>query len=179
MEIDLLYAAGQDETALTDRIRKTLKARHGHEDFTMVTQSDMLDILGSVLGVLTAVVGGLGGISLFVGAVGILSIMSISVRERTSEIGLLRALGASRRQISLLFLLEASILAGLGGLAGLLLGLLIAGIGMVLLPGFPIRIDWNYVLLAEAVAIITGLVAGLIPARKAAALLPVDALRYE
>ncbi len=179
MEIDLLYTAGQDEERLSERIRTILKSRHGHEDFTLMTQSDMLNILGSVLGVLTAVVGGLGGISLFVGAVGILSIMTISVRERTSEIGLLRALGASRRQISFLFLLEASFLAALGGLAGLVLGLLIAGAGMLVLPGFPIRIDWNYVLLAEAVAIITGLLAGLIPARKAAALLPVDALRYE
>lgn len=179
MEIDMLYRAGQNESALSERIRQKLTDRHGAEDFTLVTQSDMLGILGSVLGVLTAVVAALGGISLFVGAVGILTIMSIAVRERTEEIGLLRAIGASHGQISSMFLIEASILSGLGGLAGLALGLLVAGAVKLFVPGLPFTLDWTYVLLAEGVAILTGLVAGLVPARRAARLLPIEALRYE
>ena len=179
MEIDLLYTAGHDEATLSERIKQTLIDRHGYEDFTIITQNDMLGVLGSVLGVLTAVVAGLGGISLLVGAVGILTIMSITVRERTQEIGLLRALGASRRQISILFLFEAAMLSGVGGLAGLALGMLIAGGVALLVPALPISLDWYYVLLAEAIAIGTGLIAGLMPARQAARMLPIDALRYE
>jgi putative ABC transport system permease protein len=179
MEIDLLYAPGQDEAVLSERIKQILIERHGFEDFTIITQNDMLGVLGSVLGVLTAVVAGLGGISLLVGAVGILTIMSITVRERTQEIGLLRALGASRRQISALFLFEAALLSGIGGVAGLLLGILIVGMVALFVPALPVSLDWYYVLLAEGIAIGTGLFAGLMPARQAARLLPIDALRYE
>jgi putative ABC transport system permease protein len=179
MEIDLLYAPGQDEAVLSERIKQIIIERHGFEDFTIITQNDMLGVLGSVLGVLTAVVAGLGGISLLVGAVGILTIMSITVRERTQEIGLLRALGASRRQISALFLFEAALLSGVGGVAGLLFGILIAGMMALFIPALPVSLDWYYVLLAEGIAIGTGLFAGLMPARQAARLLPIDALRYE
>ena len=104
-----------------------LIARHGREDFTITPQQQMLDVLGSVLDVLTFAVGALGGISLLVGGVGILTIMTIAVAERTAEIGLLRALGAQRRQILLLFLGEAALLAAIGGVAGLALGWGIAG----------------------------------------------------
>ncbi len=179
MEIDLLYTPGHDEAQLATHIKRILSERHGREDFTIITQNDMLSVLGSVLEILTAVVAGLGGISLLVGAVGILTIMSITVRERTQEIGLLRALGASRRQISTLFLFEAATLSGLGGLVGLLLGLLIIGLITLFFPALPVQLDWNYALLAEAIAVGTGLIAGLLPARKAARLLPIDALRYE
>nr|WP_246499756.1 FtsX-like permease family protein [Thiothrix unzii] len=105
--------------------------------------------------------------------------MSIAVNERTGEIGLLRALGASRQQVTRLFLLEAAALAGLGGIAGLVVGISIAWLLHAALPALPVQIDWLYVVLAEAVAVVTGLLAGFAPAQRASALPPVDALRRE
>ncbi len=179
MEIDLLYTPGLDEKAVIERVRQRLIQRHGDEDFTITSQADMLSTLGSIMGILKAVVAGLGGISLLVGGIGIFTIMSIAVNERISEIGLLRALGASKQQILRLFLLEAAMLAALGGLAGLLLGLGVALATHWLLPAMPLEIAWDYVLLAEIIAVVTGLVSGLLPARRAAGMQPVDALRHE
>ncbi|WP_054702808.1 ABC transporter permease, partial [Desulfosarcina cetonica] len=96
MEIDVLFAGGSQAKGISERIREILLARHGREDFTIVTQDQMLDVLGSILGVLTLAVGAIGGISLLVGGVGITTIMTIAVRQRRAEIGLLRALGAGR-----------------------------------------------------------------------------------
>lgn len=139
----------------------------------------MLDVLGSVLNVLTFAVAALGGISLLVGGVGILTIMIISVRERTAEIGLLRALGARQRQIQLLFLGEAALLSGIGGLAGLLLGMVIALLLRLLVPALPVHLPLGYIALAEVLAVAIGLAAGVLPARRAAQLDPVESLRTE
>ncbi|WGZ94447.1 MAG: ABC transporter permease [Candidatus Thiothrix putei] len=179
MEIDVLYQAGANEAAIIEQIKALLIQRHGTEDVTITSQSDMLKTLGSILDILKAVVAGIGSISLLVGGVGILTIMSIAVNERTGEIGLLRALGASRQQVTYLFLLEAAALAGLGGVAGMLVGIGIAWLLHAVIPAMPVQIDWLYVLLAEAVAVITGLLAGFAPAQRASALPPVEALRSE
>jgi putative ABC transport system permease protein len=179
MEIDLLYAAGSPSAEVAERARKLMRQRHGSEDFTVVTQDQMLDVLGSVLDILTLAVGALGGISLLVGAVGILTIMTIGVHERTSEIGLLRALGAGRRQILMLFLGEAAALAALGGMTGLLLGGGGAWLLGQLVPALPTHTPWLYALLAELLAILIGLLAGVLPARHAARLDPIEALRAE
>ncbi len=179
MEIDVLYQSGADEAGIIHQIKTLLAQRHGTEDVTITSQTDMLKTLGSILNILKAVVAGIGSISLLVGGVGILTIMSIAVNERTGEIGLLRALGASRRQVTQLFLLEAAALAALGGVAGMLIGIGIALLLHVAIPAMPVQIDWLYVLLAELVAIFTGLLAGFAPAQKASALPPVDALRSE
>jgi putative ABC transport system permease protein len=179
MEIDVLYQAGSNETNIIKQIKETLTQRHGTEDITITSQSDMLKTLGSILTILKAVVAGIGSISLLVGGVGILTIMSIAVNERTGEIGLLRALGASRQQVTQLFLLEAAALAGLGGMAGMAAGIGIAWLLHAAIPAMPVQIDWLYVLLAETVAVVTGLLAGFAPARRASALPPVDALRNE
>ena len=179
MEIDLLYAAGSSAEEVTRRAKALLKERHGAEDFTIITQEQMLEVLGSVLNILTLAVGALGGISLLVGGVGILTIMSIGVHERTAEIGLLRALGAGRRQILLLFMWEATALAGLGGLAGLICGGGLAWLLGVMVPALPTHTPWSYALMAEVLAAIIGLLAGILPARRAAGLDPIDALRAE
>jgi putative ABC transport system permease protein len=160
-------------------VRDLLIERHGDEDFTITTQDQMLEVLGSVLNILTLAVGALGGISLLVGGVGILTIMTIAVHERTAEIGLLRALGADRGQILAFSSAKPWLLASLGGLAGL--GArggrrLAAGRAV---PALPTHTPWIYVLFAELLAAAIGLLAGVLPARHAARLDPIEALRAE
>jgi putative ABC transport system permease protein len=179
MEIDVLYREGSNVDEVLRGIERIMVARHGSVDYTVTTQQQMLDVLGSVLDVLTFAVGALGGISLLVGSVGILTIMSIAIKERTTEIGLLRALGARKQQVLLLFLLEAIVLSAVGGLAGLLLGGGGAQLLHLALPELPIHTPPEYILLAESIAISVGLLAGVLPARRAATLNPVDALRSE
>jgi putative ABC transport system permease protein len=179
MEVDVLYHETMPVERVVDAIKKTLIARHGREDFTITTQAQMLDVLGSILSVLTFAVGAIGGISLLVGGIGIITIMTISVSERTSEIGLLRALGGRQGQILALFLGEAVVLSSIGGLAGLLLGI---GIGeglQLALPALPVQPTWKFVILSESIAILIGLLAGVLPARRAARMDPVEALRTE
>jgi putative ABC transport system permease protein len=179
MEIDVLYDPQSTSAAVAERVSELLKRRHGEEDFTVITQDQMLDVLGSILDVLTAVVGALGGISLAVGGIGILTIMTIAVQERRREIGLLRALGAARGQILALFLLEAVVLALLGGVAGFVVGTGGAWLIGTAVPALPTRTAWGFVLLAEATAAMIGLAAGVLPALRAAAMDPVAALRDE
>lgn len=179
MEIDVLYRDGYQAEEVVAAIRRILVNRHGQEDFTITTQQQMLDVLGSVLSMLTVAVGALGGISLLVGSVGIFTIMTIAVRERTAEIGLLRAVGASRQQILMLFLLEGTLLAGLGGGAGLAVGFCCASLIHALVPLLPVHTPWSFVFFAEILSMIIGVVAGIIPARQAARLDPVEALRSE
>jgi putative ABC transport system permease protein len=179
MEIDLLYAAGISSHEIVQRVKKLLISRHGREDFTITTQEQMLDVLGSILNTLTFAVGALGGISLLVGGVGILTIMTIGVTERTAEIGLLRAVGAGSRQILTLFIGEAVVLASIGGLAGLLMGAGGAWLLGTVLPALPTHTPWSYVILAEILAACIGLLAGVLPARRAANLDPIEALRAE
>ncbi len=179
MEIDILYRQGSTAKEVVAAIKRVLVNRHGQEDFTITTQQQMLDVLGDVLGMLTVAVGALGGISLLVGSVGIFTIMTIAVRERTGEIGLLRALGATRNHILLLFLLEGTVLAGLGGTAGLILGICLGWLIHVFVPLLPVHTPWTFVVLAELLSTGIGILAGIMPARQAARLDPLEALRSE
>lgn len=179
MKIDLSYEEGIPATRVAASIVATLKARHGREDFTLTTQEDMLRTLSNILDILTMAVGALGSISLLVGGVGIVTIMTIAVTERTSEIGLLVALGAPRRTILGLFLGEAVALSALGGAFGLALGAGLAQLIHLLVPALPVHTPLAFVVLAELVAMAIGLLAGVLPARRAARLDPVDALRSE
>lgn len=178
-EINVAVAEGAPSAAVASQIRRHLIERHGREDFTIVTQEEMLKTLSNILNVLTMAVGALGGISLLVGGVGIVTIMTIAVSERTSEIGLLVALGARRRTILGLFLGEAIALSAIGGALGLLLGFGLAQLIHLLVPALPVHTPISFVLLAEGVAIAIGLAAGVLPARRAAGLDPVEALRSE
>ncbi len=178
-EIDVLYEEGAPVDEVVQSVRRALIARHGGEDFTITTQQQMLDVLGSVLGVVTFAVGALGGISLLVGGVGIFTIMTIAVRERTAEIGLLQAIGARRRQIRDIFLGESLILAGLGGVAGILIGFAIIGILGIAVPALPVRPAWLYIGLSVVVALLIGLIAGVLPAVRASRLDPIESLRAD
>jgi len=179
-EIDLTYAhQGQLEPVVAG-VRALLTERHsGREDFTITTQEAMLGVFGNVMSIITMAVGAIGGISLLVGAIGILTMMWIAVGERTSEIGLLRALGATRRQVMNLFLAEAAVLGLLGGAGGLCAGLALAAVVRAMVPGLPLSTPPEYVAAALAISLTTGLGAGALPARRAAALDPVEALRAE
>lgn len=178
-EIQLHHEEGARVQEVVDGIRRILVARHGAEDFTITTQQQMLDTLGSVLSVLTFAVGALGSISLLVGGVGIFTIMTIGVSERTAEIGLLRALGARQMQVLRVFLSEAILLSAIGGIGGLIVGLGIAATLDLGVPALPVSYSPLFIMLSEALAVVVGLVAGILPAMRAAKLEPVDALRAE
>jgi putative ABC transport system permease protein len=179
LRINLSYREGLEAKTVAESVKSVLAGRHGREDFTLTTQEDMLRTLSKILNVLTAAVGALGGISLLVGGVGIVTIMTIAVTERTNEIGLLKALGARERTILGIFLGEAVALSAVGGLMGLVLGIGIAQLAHLAIPALPVQTPLSFVILAEVVAILIGLVAGVLPARNAARLDPVDALRTE
>jgi len=178
--IDLIFSAGAPAAAVKNRVRNALILRHGgQEDFTVFTQTEMLDVLSRVLGVVTLAVGGIGAISLLVGAIGILTMMWISVGERTAEIGLARAIGASRAQVVRLFLIEAALLSLAGGVIGVLAGVGVGWLLRLAVPALPLRTAPEFVAAALAVSLAVGLTAGVLPARRAAALDPVEALRAE
>jgi len=179
MRIHLTYREGLQANDVAAAVKSVLAGRHGREDFTLTTQEDMLRTLSKILNVLTLAVGALGGISLLVGGVGIVTIMTIAVTERTNEIGLLKALGARERTILGIFLGEAVALSALGGVLGLALGIGIAQLAHLLFPALPVQTPLSFVILAEAVAVLIGLAAGVLPARRAAMLDPVEALRAE
>jgi putative ABC transport system permease protein len=179
IEMQVSYRADVDANTVIHLITERLKERHGREDFTVISQEQALEVLGSVLDVITFAVGALGGISLLVGAVGILTIMTMAVTERTAEIGLLRALGAQEKQVLTLFLGEAIMLSALGGVLGLFIGIGMAQGLHWLFPSLPVHTPWLFAVLAELTAVSIGLAAGVAPAMRAARLDPVEALHAE
>ena len=179
MEIHVTYDPTAPVDEVVEGIRKILIARHGGEDFTVTPQQKMLEVFGTVLDAITFAVAAIAGVSLLVGGVGILTILTIAVAERTSEIGVLRAVGATQRAVLMIFLGEAALLAALGGAAGLALGLGIARALQLALPALPVHTPWSYAVIAELMAVAVGLAAGVLPARRAARLDPVEALRSE
>jgi putative ABC transport system permease protein len=161
-------------------IKKTLLRRHaGREDFTILSQDEMLDVIGKVLNIMTAVLAGIAAISLFVGGIGIMNIMLVSVRERTKEIGIRKAVGARNRDILTQFLVESIILSIMGGMGGIFIG----GAVSLILPRFidflPTQITWWSIILAFFFSALVGIFFGVYPARKAAKSDPIIALRYE
>jgi putative ABC transport system permease protein len=153
-----------------------LTERHGEEDVTVIAQDAVVSTFGQILTVLTAVLAGIAAISLAVAGVGIMNVMLVSVAERTREIGLLKALGAEPRQVMGMFLWEAAMLSTAGGCAGLVLGYLCVAAARVLYPAFPVEPPPWAVASALTLSVGVGLVFGVLPARRAAALDPVIAL---
>ncbi len=179
MEIDVTYSAAYTADAIAAQLTERLIRRHGNEDFSLMTQDQMMSTLGRILDILKLSVAGLGAISLLVGSIGILTIMVTAVHERRSEIGLIRALGASRRTLSLIFLAESTLLSLIGGFIGLVLALALLAITQLLAPSLPVELVPGYLFLALGIAFVTGLLSGIIPARQAGALDPITALQSE
>lgn len=179
-EVDVAFLHSGLASDVTGRIRERLSERHdGREDFTIVTQAAMLESFDAVLSGVTLAVATLAGVSLLVGAVGVLTILWIAVGERTYEIGLQKALGATSRQVLALFLAEATAITTLGGLAGLAGGLGSVAALRFVLPGLPLTTPPEFALAALATSALVGLAAGVLPAAHAAALDPIQALRAE
>ncbi|RLB59550.1 MAG: ABC transporter permease [Deltaproteobacteria bacterium] len=167
------------DPAIAD-IKHILASRHNHkEDFTVVSQADLLDTFNKISRTMTFVLLGIASISLLVGGIGIMNIMLVSVRERTREIGIRKAVGATRFDIMAQFLVESVCLSLLGGLVGLALG---GGMSLLVswaIPDIPTRITLWVVLVAFGFSVAVGIFFGVTPARKAASLDPIQSLRYE
>ncbi|MCW2605686.1 MAG: permease [Frankiales bacterium] len=175
-----LKADSPDDIEQTRRTALAVLAdRYPEEEFSAVTQDEILGTVGRILGLLTVVLAAIAGISLLVGGVGVSNIMLVSVRERTREIGLRKAVGARQKDVLLQFLLEAVLLTSIGGVTGIVLGIG-AALGMsALVDQLPAVITWWSPLIAFSVSAAVGLFFGVVPARRAGRLDPVTALRTE
>lgn len=179
MEVDVVFSEGTTSAQMQERIKSVMMKRHGQEDFTLTSQDEMLSSMNRILSILTMGVAALGGISLLVGGVGIFTIMTTNLTERTAEIGLLRAIGCPRRQLLSLFLGEAVMLSLFGAFIGIVITAVVVALLSVLAPAFPVQIQFSTLGLAIAVATITGLISGIWPAYKSSRLSPIEALRGE
>jgi putative ABC transport system permease protein len=159
-----------------ERIVRLLTERHGEEDVTAITQDAVLGALTSILRALTLALAGIASVSLAVAGVGIMNVMLVSVSERTREVGLLKALGAGRRQILAAFLAEAVLISSTGGLVGLAVGWLAVRAIVALYPALPATPPTWAVVAALSLSVAVGAVFGVLPARRATRLDPVAAL---
>ncbi|MEJ2190767.1 MAG: ABC transporter permease [Nitrospirota bacterium] len=161
-------------------ITEILTRRHaGREDFTILSQDEMLSVMNKILAIMTAVLAGIAAISLLVGGIGIMNIMLVSVRERTREIGIRKAMGARNSDILLQFLVESVTLSVLGGSAGIVLGGGLATVLPYFVSYLPTHLQLWSVVLAFFFSVAVGVFFGVYPARKAARYDPIVALRYE
>jgi putative ABC transport system permease protein len=166
-----------------DEITNLLREKHkiapsDENDFTVRTQSDISKIFGTVSNVMTILLASIAGISLIVGGIGIMNIMLVSVTERTREIGIRMAIGAKGRDVLIQFMIESIVISFVGGIVGIVLGIVASEL-VGQFGGWPVVITLPSILLSFVFSAVIGLFFGWYPARKAAALSPIDALRYE
>ena len=178
-----------DISFVKSRISFALRQNHGitdpnKDDFGIQTQADILSILGTITSVLTLFLAAIASISLIVGGIGIMNIMLVSVTERTREIGLRKAVGATDGDILQQFLIESVLLTLLGGIIGIIIGAAMVGLTYFIISTF-FSIGWTFafpisaVVLGISVSGIAGIAFGIYPARQAGKKNPIDALRYE
>ncbi|HKY74287.1 MAG TPA: ABC transporter permease [Patescibacteria group bacterium] len=172
-----VQATSKDEVPrVIDSIKKTLGKRLKTDDFTVIETTDILKVINQILSVLTLGLGSIAAISLVVGGIGIMNIMLVSVTERTREIGLRKALGATPNTILLQFLIESSMLSIIGGMIGVAIAVLFS---LIINKFFPASVNFSSVALAFGVSAAIGIIFGVAPARRASQLSPIEALRYE
>jgi len=147
-------------------------------NFDLITQDQILDTFNKITSVFFLVMIVLSSVGLLVGGIGVMAIMMVSVTSRTREIGIRKAMGATRKEILFQFLVEAATLTGLGGIIGIIAGLAF-GRGVTLLMHIDAGVPIVLTLIAVAVSVSIGIVFGMLPAQRAARLDPIDALRYE
>ena len=169
--------AGQAVPPLVKRLEQLMQARHGVLDVTVVRRDAMLATFSTILSTLTLAVAGIGAISLLVSGIMMMNLALISTRQRTGEIGLLKALGADSRQIRQLFLWEALLLSGSGALFGTVLGYALVALAGVIWPGFPAAVPLLATFCTIPAALLTGLFFSWLPASRAARQDPVSSLR--
>jgi putative ABC transport system permease protein len=186
-EVNAIFAAveeGKDLKEVAAKIETNLEQARDDDDFVVFTPDDVLNQLGSILGVVQFILAGIAGIALVVGGIGIMNSMYTSVLERTRQIGVMKAVGASQSHILSIFVLEAGLIGLAGGFLGIILGngFAFAVQGIAALAGFSllrIEILWNVALFGLVFAFVVGVISGLYPAFRAARLHPIEALRYE
>jgi len=161
-----------------NKIREALLKNHKDENFTVLTQDDILNVFNGFLGLATALVSAIAAISLIVGGIGIMNVMLVTVTERTKEIGLRKSVGATSLAIAIQFLVESIIITLLGGIIGLVLAFLINTVIAAATPLKPV-ILFSTVLMAVGISLLVGVIFGLWPALNAAKKDPIEALRYE
>lgn len=183
MEIDISVNDPNSINQTINDVEALLRERHNldendENDFQIQSAQDILTTVQTITGLLTAMIAAISGISLIVGGVGVMNIMLVSVTERTKEIGLLKAIGAKRKDILTQFLVESIVMTSIGGAIGIFLG--ISGAFIVsLIFNIPFVLSIPAILIAVGVSSLVGIVFGIYPARRAAKLSPIEALRYE
>ncbi|WP_228620362.1 ABC transporter permease [Exiguobacterium sp.] len=173
---DLYTEAGQSESVNEEVTRQLTTAFNGRDAFTVTSFEDALASIDQINALLSMLLIGIASISLFVGGIGIMNMMLVSVTERTSEIGLRKALGATPGKIRQQFLFESVLLSVLGGVVGVLFGAILA-LGLTMVMGVPFTLAATTVGLALGLSVVIGVIFGYIPARKASNLQPIEALR--
>ena len=185
IRLDMKARSPEDVDRAKELMTAILRERHGLRpgmvnDFRIMLQEEILKTTSTILGTITKVIGAVVGIALLVGGIGIMNIMLVTVKERTREIGVRKAVGARRLDILLQFLIEAVTLSVLGGTLGILLGWGMGAVGASLIPGFPAaHVPFWAIVLGFSFASAVGVFFGVYPASKAAAVDPIEALRYE
>ena len=178
-EVDVKVAPGANIADVQSQIIETIKANHAkQEDFSVLRQEEFISITDQLFGILTAFVAAIAGISIFVGGIGVMNIMLVSVTERTREIGIRKALGATNKQILGQFMVEAVVLTVGGGLLGILLALIIGAIITVTTDLSP-ALEPTILVLALGISTLVGIVFGIAPALKAARKDPIESLRHD